>query len=79
LIDTVKRAEDSGALIVRLYEAHGGRGTARLHVGLRFAGASFTDLLEERVADAEVVGDDVLVPYRPFEIVTVALHGAADA
>jgi alpha-mannosidase len=71
--DTVKRAEDTGALIVRLYEAHGGRGTARLRVGLPFAGATFTNLLEDHVADAVVEGDEVLVPYRPFEIVTVQL------
>ena len=28
LVDTVKRAEDGDELIVRLYEAHGGRGSA---------------------------------------------------
>jgi alpha-mannosidase len=74
LIDTVKRAEDSDDLIVRLYEAHGGRGTARLRVALPFGGASLTNLLEDHVGDAEVDGPDVIVPFRPFEIVTVALH-----
>jgi alpha-mannosidase len=73
LIDTVKRAEDSDALIVRLYEAHGGRGTARLRVGLPFTGAWFANLLEDRLADAESDADSVVIPYRPFEIVTVAL------
>ena len=37
LVDTVKRAEDGDELIVRLYEAHGGRGAARLRVGVPFA------------------------------------------
>ena len=32
VLDTVKRAEDSDALILRLYEPHGGRGTARVRV-----------------------------------------------
>jgi alpha-mannosidase len=73
LIDTVKRAEDSGALIVRLYEAHGARGTARLRVGIPFAGARFANLLEDPLGDAEVDGDEVIVPFRPFEIVTLAL------
>src|SRR3954454_10878139 len=36
VLDTVKRAEDSDALVVRLYEAHGARGTARLRVGVPF-------------------------------------------
>jgi alpha-mannosidase len=76
LIDTVKRAEDSDDLIVRLYEAHGGRGTARLHIGLPFGGAAFTNLLEDHLAEAAVDGADVLVPFRPFEIVTVALRPA---
>ena len=72
-IDTVKRAEDGDDLIVRLYEAHGGRGAARLRVGVPFAEAWFTNLLEDRLAPAEVDGDEVVVPYRPFEIVTLAL------
>ena len=73
LVDTVKRAEDGDELIVRLYEAHGGRGTARLRVGVPFGGAWFTNLLEDRLGAAEVDGDEVVVPFRPFEIVTVAL------
>ncbi|MEA2279812.1 MAG: alpha-mannosidase [Solirubrobacteraceae bacterium] len=73
LIDTVKRAEDSEALIVRLYEAHGGRGRARLRVGVPFAGARFTNLLEDPLRDARVEGDEVLIDYGPFEIVTLAI------
>ncbi len=73
LVDTVKPAEDGDAVIVRLYEAHGGRGTARLRVGLPFEEAWFTNLLEDRLARADVDGAEVTIPYRPFEIVTVAL------
>jgi alpha-mannosidase len=73
LVDTVKRAEDGDGLIVRLYEAHGARGVARVRVGLPFAEAWLTNLLEDRLAAAEVDGDEVVVPYRPFEIVTLAL------
>jgi alpha-mannosidase len=73
LVDTVKRAEDGDGLIVRLYEAHGARGVARVRVGLPFAEAWLTNLLEDRRAAAGVDGDEVVVPYRPFEIVTLAL------
>ena len=38
--------------IVRLYEAHGGRGAARLRVGVPFGEAWFTNLLEDRLAAA---------------------------
>ncbi|MGZ4279789.1 MAG: alpha-mannosidase [Solirubrobacteraceae bacterium] len=75
-VDTVKCAEDGDELIVRLYEAHGGRGTARLRVGLPFTEAWFTNLLEDRLAPAEVDGDEVVIPFRPFEIVTIALGRA---
>ena len=77
LVDTVKRAEDGDELIVRLYEAHGARGTARLRVGVPFTKAWFTNLLEDRRAPAQVVGDEVVIPFRPFEIVTVALGAPA--
>jgi alpha-mannosidase len=72
-IDTVKRAEDGDELIVRLYEGHGGRGVARLRVGVPFTEAWFTNLLEDRLSEAEVDGDQVVIPLRPFEIATVAL------
>ena len=39
VIDTIKRAEDSAALIVRLYECHGARGTARLQLASGFTKA----------------------------------------
>jgi alpha-mannosidase len=74
LVDTVKRAEDGDDLVVRLYEAHGGRGVARLRVGVPFASAWLTNLLEDRLAVTEVDGDSVVVPYRPFEIVTLVLE-----
>jgi alpha-mannosidase len=61
---------------VRLYEPHGGRGTARLRVGVPFAGAVLANLLEEPVGEAVVEGTDVLLPYTPFQIVTVVLGRA---
>jgi alpha-mannosidase len=72
-VDAVKPAEDGGGLIVRLYEAHGGRGSARLRVGVPFGEAWFANLLEDRLAPAEVEGAEITIPYRPFEIVTVGL------
>ena len=73
LIDTVKRAEDGDDLVVRLYEAHGGRGVARLRVGVPFIEAWFTNLLEDRLGQAEVERDEVVIPFRPFEIITIRL------
>ena len=71
LVDTVKRAEDSDALVLRLYEAHGGRGTARVRLGLPFSEARRANLLEDEGEALEVAGDAIVVPYRPHEVVTV--------
>jgi alpha-mannosidase len=71
VLDTIKRAEDSDALVLRLYEAHGGRGTARLRLGLPFASARVANALEDEGEPLDVEGDAILVPYRPHQIVTV--------
>jgi alpha-mannosidase len=70
-IDTIKRAEDSGALVVRLYETHGARGTARLRLGFPVRDARFANLLEDPGDPAHVEGDEIEVPYRPYEVVTL--------
>ena len=54
VLDTVKRAEDSDALVLRLYEAHGARGVARVRVGLPFRGAELCNLLEDPGAELRV-------------------------
>jgi alpha-mannosidase len=74
LIDTVKLAEDADALVLRLYEAHGARGTAKVELALPFARAWFANLLEEPGAEAEVVDHAIIVPYRPHEILTLMVE-----
>jgi alpha-mannosidase len=73
VLDTVKRAEDSGALVVRLYEAHGARGTARLRVGVAFTGAVRCNLLEDAGSPLPAAGGEVELAYRPHEIISVLL------
>src|SRR4051794_23162736 len=46
VLDTVKRAEDSDGLVLRLYEAHGARGRGRIRVGLPCTRAACANLLE---------------------------------
>ncbi|WP_053226778.1 alpha-mannosidase [Solirubrobacter soli] len=69
VLDTVKRAEDSGALVLRLYEPHGARGVCRI----RLPGicAHRANLLEEPGEALERERDAFLLPFRPWEIVTV--------
>jgi alpha-mannosidase len=73
MLDSVKRAEDGKGLVLRLYEAHGGRGTARLRLARPVAAAARATLLEEPLEALEVRDGAVVVAFRPWEIVTVRL------
>ncbi|MBT5057724.1 MAG: alpha-mannosidase [Gemmatimonadetes bacterium] len=71
ILDTVKRAEDSESLVLRLYEAYGGRGTARVKIGLPFEAAVSCNTLEEEGAPLVVQGDEIIVPYRPHQVISI--------
>jgi alpha-mannosidase len=73
VLDTVKRAEDSDALVLRLYECHGARGTARVRLGVPFATARLCNLLEDAREDLPISGGEIELAYRPHEIISVLL------
>jgi len=73
VVEAVKLAEDgSGDVVVRLYEARGGRATGRLTPDFDTAGAVRTDLLERPLPDQPA--DPLRLELRPFELVTLRLH-----
>jgi alpha-mannosidase len=75
VLDTIKRAEDSDALVLRLYEPYGGRGIARVRLALPLASARRTNLLEDGGGEALAIEDGaVVVPYRPREVITVVVQ-----
>ena len=73
VIDTVKQAEDSRALIVRLYEAHGARGRVRLTSALPVRKATRCNFLEDDEAPLTWRNGGVTFAFRPFQIVTLKL------
>ena len=73
VLDTVKRAEDSDALVLRLYEAHGARGTAHIRVGVPFTAAESCNLLEDAAATLAVNDGVIELAYAPHQILTVLL------
>jgi alpha-mannosidase len=73
VLDTIKRAEESDAIVLRLYEPHGGRGVARVRLAVPFSAARRANLLEDDGEALEVEDGEIVVPYRPHEIVTVKL------
>jgi alpha-mannosidase len=72
VIETLKRAEDANGLILRVYEAHGGRRPVTIELPFRVASASAADLMERpapeegpvRLTDHGGVAFDIL----PYEI-----------
>jgi alpha-mannosidase len=74
VVESVKLAEDrSGDVVVRLYEALGGRASARLTTSFRLAYAEVVDLLERPLTRSEVKADGVAITLRPFQILTLRL------
>jgi len=70
VIDAVKKAEDSDALIVRLYEAHGARGPVRLSFGASPKSVTECDLMEENDVPVACEGSTVSFVIKPWEIRT---------
>ena len=74
VVETVKAADDGRGVIVRGYEALGGRRRFRLSPGVPCRGAVRTDLLERDGAPVAVDGDGgIELTVRPFELVTLRL------
>lgn len=73
LIDCVKKAEDSNNVIVRLYEAYGGRGTFKLNSILPVAQVFKTNILEDKLEELAWTEDGVEIFITPFQVVTLAL------
>jgi alpha-mannosidase len=73
VIETVKKSEDGGDVIIRLYECHNARGSAELSCLREPLGAVLCDLEENPLADLEVADGLVRFDYKPFEIITIRL------
>jgi alpha-mannosidase len=71
VLDTIKRGERSDSLVLRLYEAHGGRGVARVRLAAPVGRARLANALEEAKGDVELEDGVLVLPYRPHEVLTV--------
>jgi alpha-mannosidase len=74
VLDTIKRAEDSDALVLRLYEAHGARGTARVRLAAPFESARLANALEDDGEPLSVSDGTIEIRYRPHQIITVKVR-----
>ena len=76
VVESVKLAEDrSGDLVIRLYEALGGRATTTVTLAVPWTEAWTTDLLERRDdANSWADGDPINLSLKPFEIATLRIR-----
>jgi alpha-mannosidase len=72
-VEAIKRAEDSDATIVRLYEAWGGSCHANIRTTLPARRAALCDLLERERAEVVVQDGELALEFTPFKIVTLKL------
>jgi alpha-mannosidase len=68
VIDTIKKAEDGDALIVRVYEAHGGRTVTSLRFAVQIEAAEEVNLLEEPIGPVDVMADTLRFSLTPYQI-----------
>jgi alpha-mannosidase len=71
VLETIKRAEESDAIVLRLYEPHGARGLATVRLARPFASARLANLLEDDGDPLELDGGAIRVPFRPHELVSL--------
>jgi alpha-mannosidase len=72
VLTAMKKAEDSNALIFRVYEWAGKSGDVEIHVPKGATGATETNLMEKPEGSAlKLDGDTVTATIHPFEILTV--------
>jgi alpha-mannosidase len=72
-VAAIKRAEDSEAAVVRLYESWGGRCRARIRTTLPAKRAVLCDLLERDRQEVAIKDGEIDLDFGPFKIVTLKL------
>lgn len=73
VVDWIKKHEDSNAVIVRLYEAHGQRGKATITFSRKPRRVCECDLMEEKDRPLRISGHSVVLDMAPYEIRTLKL------
>jgi alpha-mannosidase len=73
-VEAIKRAEDSDAVIVRVYEAWGGSCRATIKTTLPARRAALCDLLERERTELTIRDGEVEVDFSAFKVVTLKLE-----
>ncbi len=73
---TARQTEDSDALVVRLYEAHGARGSVRVRFGVKATKVVECNLMEAQETAVPVEQDNSIhLHIRPFQVRSFLVWG----
>ncbi|MBL8880297.1 MAG: alpha-mannosidase [Phycisphaerales bacterium] len=75
----LKRAEDGGDIVVRMYEAAGGASQAALRPTFKSNGGKWVNFVEDALSDAVMSGNGFTAEFKKFEIKTLRLTGSGAA
>ncbi len=74
LIDGIKRAEASDAVIVRLYESFGGAAKAHIKLADGVRRVALCDLMENEISELKIDNGQITLPLHAFQIATLKLE-----
>ena len=74
IIETVKKAEDSDSVIVRMYETWNRRTSCEVSFGIDIKDAFECNLMEEKDEKLSLSGGKLKLTFKPFEIKTLKLY-----
>jgi alpha-mannosidase len=70
----LKKAEDSEAIILRLYEAHGARGKTTIETTLPLQKAAIVNILEDETQELAIEdGRRITFAFKPFQVISLKL------
>jgi alpha-mannosidase len=73
-LGSLKKAEDSEAIILRLYEPHGGRGKTTIESALPLQKAAIVNILEDETRELTIDDDHrITFGFKPFQVISLKL------
>ena len=71
---SLKKAEDSEAIILRLYEPHGGRGKTTVETAIQLQKAAIVNILEDEIQELTIAdGRQITFEFKPFQVISLKL------
>ena len=73
VIETIKQAEDGNGIIIRLYENQRKRGDVTLTTGFDIKSVVVSNLIEDDIEQIDFEGRNIILPFKPYEIITLRI------